>query len=265
MRLWTSSALLAIAACATLTWANAANWLLIGMTAVLLVSAATIHSRRQFSLLLARGAIWASVTVSVMAAQLFSADAGGYDHRAAAMFTACACCVALLLTGRSNSSGFHPKAHSKILTLGLTLAVADVVALSGFAVGCALNSQPANSIAASVAALSIAIGVVGLYRLQSWGFIVSVLTNIIIAVCMLFDTLRFGEFRIVFLIPALFQLLLYLPVLFALLRKREVEIPAWVHAIATYIPAATLMFMMALALQPLTGRPIFEVVYRWLN
>jgi hypothetical protein len=236
------------------------------MAAVLLISAAVIHSRSQVAMLLARGATWTCITVSVMAAQLFSAEAQS-AHCRAAMLTTCACCIALLLTGRRNqtSARFHPKAHSKILTLGLTLAIADVVALNAFACGALLNSDTANGLAALAAAFTIGLGAFGLFRLQTWGFVLSVLINLIIAASMLMDTLHFREFRIVFLIPALVQPLLYLPVLFALLRKREVQMPSWVHAIAKYVPAAALVVMMALALQPLTGRPMFETVYRWLN
>jgi hypothetical protein len=266
MRIWISSALLTVAAFATLAWHNGAHWFLVAMAGMFLISAGVIHLRSQIAMLLARGASWSCVTISVMAAQLFSAEAHAANARAA-MLTACAGCLALLLTGRRHQtpSSFHPKAHSKILTLGLTLAIADVVALNAFACGALLNSDTAHGLSALAAAFTVGLGAFGLFRLQTWGFVLSVLVNLTIASTMLADALHFREIRIVFLIPALVQLLLYLPVLFALLRQRELQMPAWLHKIAMCIPATALVVMMALALQPLTGRPIFETVYRWLQ
>jgi hypothetical protein len=47
--------------------------------------------------------------------------------------------------------------------------------------------------------------------------------------------------------------------------KRPIVLSVWVARMANIIPTAIVIIMMALAVQPLYSRPIFELVFRWLS
>ena len=115
-----------------------------------------------------------------------------------------------------------------------------------------------------VAAVSV-VGIVGLYQLRTWGLLVSVLVNLFVIVVAGTDTLHLHEFRIVFLVPACVQLLLLVPWFISAVGKRPLLVPARLAALGRMLPAATIVGMMALAVQPLFGRPVFELVFRWLS
>lgn len=266
MRLWLTSALLCIGAIAAYCWFAPANWFLIGIAIALAACAIGVHVKHFAVELAVRGAMWSIVTISVFATQMYAADAFTL-HNHAPMATALACCAALLAAGgiRTQSTKFQPVAYQRILTIGLVLAVADIVAFTMLAVvGFHDGAEHVGPFGAGVAAAA-AIGVVGLYHLRTWGLLLSVAVNLFVVFIAVSDGLHLKEFRIVFLIPACVQLLLYVPWFISAAGKRAIVVPAWAAALGRSLPAASVVVMMMLALQPLTGRPVFELVFRWLS
>ncbi len=204
--------------------------------------------------------------MSVFAAQMYGAEALT-RHNHAPMVTALVCCGALLLAGhaRGDSATFRPSAYQRLLTVGILLAVADVVAFTLFAIVGFSESERSFGIFGGVVAAVAAVGIVGLYRLRTWGLLVSVLVNLCVIAVVATDALQLHEFRIVFLVPACVQLLLFVPWFISAVGKRPVVVPTWVAALGRILPAATVFGIMALAMQPLCGRPVFELVFRWLS
>ena len=266
MRLLSASAALCLGAISAYVWVSPANWFLLAIAMALLGCAIGLHSSKHALELGVRGVMWSVITISVFATQMYAADAFGH-HNHAPMVTALACCSALLLAGpiRSTSNKFKPAAYQGILTVGILLAIADIVAFSMLAVAARHDGEHRVAMFGVGVAAAAAIGVVGLYRLRTWGLVVCVATNIVVVAVALTDGLRLHEFRIVFLVPASVQLLLFIPWFISAVGKRPIVMPAWAASFGRMVPAATVVAMMGLALQPLTGRPVFELVFRWLS
>jgi hypothetical protein len=266
LKLWLSSALLAVGAGSAYVWFSPANWFLFTLGGALLTCAVALHSSKHALALAVRGVMWSVVTMSVFAAQMYGAE-GLRRANHAPMVTALVCCGALLLVGhaRSESATFRPLAYHRILTTGILLAVADVLAFTLFSIVGLIESDVTFAIfGGGVAAVSV-VGIVGLYQLRTWGLLVSVLVNLFVIVVAGTDALHLHEFRIVFLVPACVQLLLFVPWFISAVGKRPVVVPAWLAGLGRMLPAATIVGMMALAVQPRYGRPVFELVFRWLS
>lgn len=266
MKLGFASALLAVGAISTHQWFSPANWFLFTLAGALLTCAVALHSSKHAIALAVRGVMWSVVTMSVFAAQMYGAEALK-RHNHAPMVTALVCCGALLLAGhaRGDSATFRPSAYQRLLTVGILLAVADVVAFTLFAIVGFSESERSFGIFGGAVAAVAAVGVVGLYQLRTWGLLVSVAVNLFVIAIAVTDALQLHEFRIVFLVPACVQLLLFVPWFISAVGKRPVVVPTWVAALGRIMPAATVVGMMALAMQPLCGRPVFELVFRWLS
>jgi hypothetical protein len=60
------------------------------------------------------------------------------------------------------------------------------------------------------------------------------------------------------------QLVLALPVVIGVIRRRPLELPAWLQRSSRVLLPGALLAVIALALQPLQGRSILIDLARWL-
>jgi hypothetical protein len=97
-----------------------------------------------------------------------------------------------------------------------------------------------------------------------WGLTLNVLANIGIAIVFGTGIIDVQELRIVFMAAALVQLLLALPVLVGVIRRRPLELPMWLQRGARVLLPAALIAVIALAIQPLFGRSILVQLADWL-
>jgi len=123
------------------------------------------------------------------------------------------------------------------LTLALVLAIADTGALLWFGFGTAVfDGHPAILL---VVPLMIA-GVVGLLRLRTWGLIAGIVSNLLVAILAATRVLDLpGPLRTLFIATATLQLLVPLPMLVTIARRRPPSDPErWRRLKAWGAPAA---------------------------
>jgi hypothetical protein len=165
-----------------------------------------------------------------------------------------------------STAAFQPSHHRGPLTLALVLGFADVATLCGwsllaFAGG---GSRAMTAAAAFTAfAVGIAVSLVGLYRLYAWGFLLNLAVNLTVVILMLFDAFHLDIARLVFIVPALAQILLALPVLVAIVRRRPFIVPALIVRLGAFVPATAVVIMAGLNVQPWFGEPVLRVLVRW--
>jgi hypothetical protein len=80
---------------------------------------------------------------------------------------------------------------------------------------------------------------------------------------MLFDAFDMQVGRLVFIVPALAQILIALPVLLAIVRRRPLTLPGALARLGTLLPVTTIVVMAALNLQAWCGEPVLRVFVRW--
>jgi hypothetical protein len=220
------------------------------------------HGRTLPAQMIARAAVWSAMILGMLLAHLEREPS-----YASAMVISGA--LALLVAGRGAASAepgsFRPVAYQKTLTLSLVLALADTLTLwmwTAFALMDAV--RVIDKLGFLAFAVLTLVSAIGLYRLRMWGLTLSVLANIGIAVVFGTGLIRVYELKLVFIATALAQLLVALPVLVGVIRRRPMELPAWLQHSARVLYPLALLAVIALALQPRFGRSVLIEIARWL-
>jgi hypothetical protein len=237
--------------------------LLTGMAAIVLVAALLLALRPMWAALAGRGLLWTTLAMATLADSVTS-PTWTFTTTALAM------CAALLVLGRHAldrpTAAFQPNHHRGALTLALVLGFADVATLSGWSLlAFSDGGQRAMEFAMvfSVLAIAIAVSLVGLYRLRTWGFLLNLGVNLAVVLLMLFDAFHMYFARLVFIVPALAQILIALPVLVAIVRRRPLTLPASIARLSRFVPATAIVVMAALNIQAWFGEPMLRTLVRW--
>lgn len=236
--------------------------LYLGIAAIVLVAGALLALRPLWAGLAGRGLVWTALAMTTL---IDSLDRPVWTLTVAAL----GMCAALLAPGRSaldRSTAFQPNHHRGPLTLALVLGFADVATLSAWALlAFASGDRSALAFGAAFAgiAAAIAVSLVGLYRLYTWGFLLNLGVNLAVVILMLLDVFRIDIARVVFIVPAVAQILLALPVLVAIIRRRPLTVPRWLARLGALVPAAAVAIMAGLNVQPWFGEPVLRTLVRW--
>jgi hypothetical protein len=155
--------------------------------------------------------------------------AGGHGERSFGAYIAILNAGALLVAGGSgladNRGRFAPVAFRGTLVVALVLAIADTGAFSYFGLGTALFSH--HSSVLLLVPLMVT-GIIGLLGLRTWGLIVSLCTNLLIAILAITHVLPLPrELRWLFIGTALLQLLVPIPMIVAIVRGTPPQPDAW--------------------------------------
>lgn len=217
------------------SWLAGAMWL-VGP----LLAAVGIWPRAIGLQLVSRAFWWAQLLFAV----LFSVFTRGEpDGRIVALALGSA--GALLLAGRlgladDGSGRFRPVAFRGTLMLALVLAISDVGTF--FWVGTMQILRDGNVRVILFVPLMIA-GVIGLLRLRTWGLIVSVACNVLVAVLAWTPFFAMPEgFSYIVVVTAIAQLLIPLPIWIAIIRRRAPPPDRWQKAKAIASTSVILLF-----------------------
>jgi hypothetical protein len=191
------------------------------------VAAGLIWLRPIAAQLLARGAWWSFL----LGGGLLSVAAR--DIAAHFGFLAVACsAIALLAAGRTGldegAGRFRPVAFRGTLILALVLAMADTGAFIWMGSGTAMFGGHPSLL---IMALPMAVGVVGLLRLRTWGLLLSLASNLLVAILGSTGVLYLdGPLRALFVTTACLQLIIPLPMLVSIWRGRSPGPDRWRQA-----------------------------------
>lgn len=233
-----------------------------GMAVVVLAAGALLVLRPLWAALAGRGLLWTALAMTTL---LGSIDRPVWTTTA----TALAMCAALVVLGRPldrSTAAFQPSHHRGPLTLALVLGFADVATLMVWSSLACVDGGIAMlryALGFAAFAAAIAVSLVGLYRLRAWGFLLNLGVNLAAAGLMLLDVFQLGVVRLVFIVPALAQVLLALPVLVAIVRRRPLAVPAPIARLAAFVPATTIAVMAGLNVQSWFGEPALHALARW--
>jgi hypothetical protein len=204
------------------------EWILLGaVVAVPAVAAALVWVRRLEAQLLARATWWSLMLAGALAATVV----GGYAARPGCALVA-GNAIALLASGSTGLDAgggrFQPVAFRGTLLLALVLAIADTGAL----LWCGLANFLFDGRARALLLVPLlATGVVGLLRLRTWGLLVSIASNLLVAILALTGVLGLPpELRALFATTATLQLLVPIPMLIAIARRRPPGPDRWPRA-----------------------------------
>src|ERR1700733_13180469 len=191
--------------------------------AVPVVAAALIWSGRLVAQLLARGTWWSLLLVGGLMALI--ADREG---RHLGAYIAMCNAAALLVVGSSSldSRGrFAPIAFRGTLLVALVLAIADTGAFLWFGTGSMMFEGRYSCL---LLVPLMVTGVIGLLRLRTWGLMVSLFTNLLIAILAISGVLFLpGPLRGLFVGTAVLQMLVPIPMVIAIVRGRTPSPDAW--------------------------------------
>jgi hypothetical protein len=200
---------------------GASKLFVLATIAVPVIAAALVWIRRLPAQLLARGTWWSLllgatlVACTVPEGQRFGA------------FVATACAVALIAAGRTGleSPRFAPVAFRGTLIVALVLAMADTGAYGWFGAG---NAVYEHSWSVLMMVPPMIAAVIGLLRLRTWGLLVSVATNLAVVVLASTGALDLPTpIRQLFIASALLQLVIPLPMIVSIVRRRPPSPDAW--------------------------------------
>jgi hypothetical protein len=245
------------------------NRLYLGIAAIALVAGALLALRPLWAGLAGRGLVWTTLAMMTL---LDSTGRPAWTFTA----TALAMCAALLAVGRDAldrpdhpdrpAAAFQPNHHRGPLTLALVLGFADVATLSAWAI-LAFSSGDRSAMAFAAAftgfAVAIAVSLVGLYRLYTWGFLLNLGVNLAVVILMLCNVFSIDIVGLVFIVPAAAQILLALPVLIAIIRRRPLTAPRLLTRLGPLVPATAVAIMAGLNVQPWFGEPVLRALVRW--
>lgn len=230
-----------------------------GMSVVVVVAAVLLALPPLWAALAGRGVVW---TILAMTTLFDSVGRPEWTMTAAAL----ALCAALLVLGRPldrSAAAFQPSHHRGPLTLTLVLGFADVVTLIVWSILAFAGPRWTTGAMFVGFAAAIAVSLVGLYRLRAWGFLLNLVVNLAVVAVMLTDALHLDFVRLVFLVPAIAQILLALPVLVAIIRRRPFGAPSALVRLGAFVPAVAVLIMAALNVQAWFGEPVLITLVRW--
>jgi hypothetical protein len=242
--------------------AHSDSRLYLGIAAILLVAGALLALRPLWAGLAGRGLVWTTLAMMTL---LDSAGRPAWTFTA----TALAMCGALLAAGRDAvdrpAAAFQPNHHRGPLTLALVLGFADVATLSVWAI-LAFSSGDRSAMAFTGIAVAIAVSLVGLYRLYTWGFLLNLGVNLAVVILMLRNVFSLDIVGLVFIVPAAAQILLALPVLVAIIRRRPLTVPRLLTRLGALVPATAVAIMAGLNVQCWFGEPVLRALVRfWMS
>jgi hypothetical protein len=237
--------------------------LYLGIAAIALVAGALLALRPLWAGLAGRGLVWTTLAMMTL---LDSAGRPAWTFTA----TALAMCGALLAAGRDAhdrpAAAFQPNHHRGPLTLALVLGFADVATLSAWAI-LAFSSGDRGAMVFAAAftgiAVAIAVSLVGLYRLYTWGFLLNLGVNLAVVILMLCNVFSLDIVGLVFIVPAAAQILIALPVLVAIIRRRPLTVPRLLTRLGALVPATAVAIMAGLNVQCWFGEPVLRALVRW--
>jgi hypothetical protein len=174
--------------------------------------------------LLGRGLWWSLLLLGGLMA------ASGGQERVGGSLMALGSAAAVLLAGapsqNDGSDRFAPVAFRGTLTLALVLAMADAASFLWLGLANAIFTR---HLAMILLVPPMVAGVVGLLRLRTWGLLVSLGANVLVATLALTGVLTSaGELRILFASTAIVQLLVPVPMLITIIRRRAPGPDRWV-------------------------------------
>lgn len=224
---------------------------------MLALSAALLHHGAVGSQLLARSAWWSTLVLGTVIA----GPGGTRSEARVGMLLALASGTALLAMGRlgldetaEDRSAFRPIAFRTTLSLGMIMAVADAQALALFG---ALKLQmggwkgsPADDVPQGIllllSAAALTLAIAGLYRLRVWGLLLAMVASAGIVVLNLVGAYGLpGPLGIGLISTSAVQVLLPLPIVAAILRRRAVEPSGAPSPLARWAPPVLVGLMMA--------------------
>jgi len=217
----------------------------VGLLAAPVLPAAAIWCRPLALQLLARSFWWVQLLYASFASLTGLSDR---HVRAVALGSACA----LLAAGRvglaDERGRFRPVAFRGTLTLALILAMADAAAFSWIGVTETIEDGRLRLIFFAPPMIA---AVIGLLRLRTWGLLVSVVTNVVVAVVVGAVVRDFSdEGRALFVGNAIVQLLIPLPMWITIIRRRPPPPDRWQKAraiAATFVIVALAVVAIASA------------------
>jgi hypothetical protein len=227
-----------------------------------------LHAQSTGAQIVARGAIWSSATFQLLLVHLMSFDAPFHDFRLLLVVTpGCVIfsCMALHMAGRPDrlrSSNFQPVAHRGTLTAALILAVADAVSLLLWGSMAAKGGATDTAIFLLGCAALMGVGVYGLIRMRTWALLLNLVSNILIASVATSNLVEVGPLALVLITTAGLQLLVALPIFVSILRP-DLRAPSWMQAVGRGVPAASLVGIALLGLQPLLSESILIRIAYW--
>jgi hypothetical protein len=201
--------------------------LLLAMVVIAPLGAAVlIFSRHLPAQLLARGTWWSYLLTSAL---VTCVDEPSVRHLAG--LTAGATAFALLAAGRegleASAGRFQPVAFRGTLTVALVLAMADTGAMLWLGLVTLLRHDCRLILMVPL----MAAGIVGLLRLRMWGLLAGLAANILVATLAATRVLGLPDpLRGLFIGTALLQLLVPLPMLVAIVRRRPPPSNRWPRA-----------------------------------
>jgi len=193
--------------------------LLLLMSAPLL-AAVSIASRRVGFQLLARGIWWSFLLLGGLIAAMIGLEDDGKSGYPCLFTVANAfCLLAVGTTGLDDDGGrFRPAAFRGTLLLAMVLAIADSVTLLWIGSAQAVD---ARAFGALFLVPGMIVGVIGLLRLRTWGLLISLTCNVLVAILASTGVLNLpAELRWLLVSTAIAQLLVPVPMWIAIARRR---------------------------------------------
>ncbi|MEO7732861.1 MAG: hypothetical protein ABIY55_17990 [Kofleriaceae bacterium] len=237
--------------------------LFFSLAGVVLAAGVLLALRPVWAGLAGRGLLWTTLAMTTL---LGSIDRPVWTTTA----TALAMCAALIVLGRpargGSTAAFQPDHHGGPLTLALVLGFADVATLAVWSMlafaSDGMQALPYALVFTAFAA-AVAVSLVGLYRLYAWGFLLNLGVNLVAVILMALDVFHLHVVRMVFIVPAVAQILIALPVLVAIIRRRPLALPAPLARLAAFVPALAVVIMAGLNVQPWFGPSALRTLARW--
>lgn len=197
------------------------------------VAAALIWSRRVGAQILARACWWSILVFGTLT--LATISPAGTESGRRQLFAGVLCAgAALLAVGRSGLDAtrgrFQPVAFRGTLLLSLLLAMADCGPFGFMSLFALAASHPIRHelfIGLGLFALTLT-GVVGLLRLRTWGLLVALVTNVLVGALAWSGFFgSHGPLRVLFMTTAALQLVVPLPMIVTLVRRRPPPPDRW--------------------------------------
>ena len=278
-RIWLASLFSFVAAAAAFFIPEALEISLGIPTMLFVVGGLLLHVQTPVMQMLGRSALWTSVVFQLFLAHAWFQSAQQSTHEFSCLFLATpviavvAGCVALLLAGHNGLQGglqgeskhFKPVAHRGILTTALVLAMADTLSLLLWAsIAFFASNMGIIPFALAGCAGLMLVGVVGLFRLKTWGLIVNLVSNLFVAWLTWFEIIDIGELKLVFVTTAIFQLIVPLPLIYTIVTGKPIPTPPWLKRASAWVSTGVLLTVIALAVQPMFGKSVLLIIAGWV-
>ena len=175
------------------------------------LAAAAIWIRRVSWQLLARGIWWSVLLLGALLAVVSGGTEAGLTFPCHLALASAVALLAAGATGLDEGSGrFRPMAFRGTLMLALVLAIADTATLLWFGLAQAVDERIFRAL---LLVPPMVAGVIGLLRLRTWGLLVSLTCNLLVAVLASTRILTFPyQLRWLLIATAVVQLLIPIPI-----------------------------------------------------